>query len=114
MILNQTRTVKYSMLDDSEDVVQYGVFAQDVRDMLRDNGIGYRSVLNIGLTDGSEQTTTNLYESEDKVSYSIDYTQFVAPLIKGWQYHDQLISDLQQEIKELHQRIDILEGKKGF
>ena len=114
MILNQTRTVKYSMLDDSEDVVQYGVFAQDVRDMLRDNGIGYRSVLNIGLTDGSEQTTTNLYESEDKVSYSIDYTQFVAPLIKGWQYHDQLISDLQQEIKELHQRIDILEGKKGL
>ena len=106
MILNQTRTVKYSMLDESEDMIQYGVFAQDIRDMLRDSNLGYRTVLNIGLMDGSEETTTNLYESEERVSYSIDYTQFIAPLIKGWQYHEQLIDDLREEIKQLKQQLN--------
>ena len=111
MILNQTRTVKYSMLDESEDMIQYGVFAQDIRDMLRDSNLGYRTVLNIGLMDGSEETTTNLYESEERVSYSIDYIQFIAPLIKGWQYHESELEELQRAHQELQGKHNSLEGQ---
>lgn len=111
IILQNTKTVKYSMLDDSEDMVQYGVFAQDVRDMLIENNIGYRTMLNIGLTDGSEQLSTNLYESEANVSYSVDYLQFIAPLIKGWQYHNDELEETKQKYQALQGQYQSLQGQ---
>lgn len=111
IILQNTKTVKYSMLNDSDNMVQYGVFAQDVRDMLIDNNIGYRTMLNISLMDGSEQISTNLYESEDNVTYSVDYLQFVAPLIKGWQYHNSELDTLKREHQELQGKYNSLEGQ---
>lgn len=111
ILLKNTKTVKYSMLDDSEDMIQYGVFAQDVRDMLIVNNIGYRTMLNISRMDGSEQITTNLYESEDDVTYSVDYLQFIAPLIKGWQYHNDELSTLKREYQSLQGQYQSLQGQ---
>ena len=111
LILNSIQTVKYTMIDESEDAVQYGVFAQDIRDMLRINNLGYRSMLNISLTDGSEQMTTNLYASEDSVTYGVDYIQFIAPLIKGWQYHESELEELQRTHQELQGKYNSLEGQ---
>ena len=111
ILLKNTKTVKYSMLDDSEDMIQYGVFAQDVRDMLIVNNIGYRTMLNISRMDGSEQITTNLYESEDDVTYGIDYLQFIAPLIKGWQYHNDELSTLKIEYQSLQGQYQSLQGQ---
>lgn len=110
-ILQNIKTVKYSMLDDSEDMVQYGVFAQDVRDMLIKNNIGYRTMLNIGLMDGSEQQSTNLREPEEHVSYSVDYLQFIAPLIKGWQYHNDKLDELKQNYQILQGQYNALIGQ---
>lgn len=114
ILLKNTKPVKYSMLDDSEDMIRYGVFAQDVRDMLIDNNIGYRTVLNIGLMDGSEQISTNLYEPEDNVSYSVDYVQYVAPLIKGWQYHNKQLEELTVKYNDLEGRYNSLTGLINF
>lgn len=111
ILLKNTKTVKYSMLDDSEDMIQYGVFAQDVRDMLIVNNMGYRTMLNISRMDGSEQITTNLYESEDDVTYSVDYLQFIAPLIKGWQYHNDELSTLKREYQSLQGQYQSLQGQ---
>ena len=111
ILLKNTKTVKYSMLDDSEDMIQYGVFAQDVRDMLIVNNIGYRTMLNISRMDGSEQITTNLYESEDDVTYGVDYLQFIAPLIKGWQYHNDELSTLKIEYQSLQGQYQSLQGQ---
>lgn len=111
ILLKNTKTVKYSMLDDSEDMIQYGVFAQDVRDMLIVNNMGYRTMLNISRMDGSEQITTNLYESEDDVTYSVDYLQFIAPLIKGWQYHNDELSTLKKEYQSLQGQYQSLQGQ---
>lgn len=111
ILLKNTKTVKYSMLDDSEDMIQYGVFAQDVRDMLIVNNMGYRTMLNISRMDGSEEITTNLYESEDDVTYSVDYLQFIAPLIKGWQYHNDELSTLKREYQSLQGQYQSIQGQ---
>lgn len=109
-VLGEIKTVKYSMLSDSEDVVQYGVFAQDIRDMLQKNHLGYRSMLSVSYI-GSEKDTTNLYESEDNVTYSVDYLQFIAPLIKGWQYHESELEELKRAHQELQGKYNSLEGQ---
>lgn len=111
LLLTNIQTVKYSMIDESEDAVQYGVFAQDIRDMLRINNLGYRSMLNISFIDGSEQMTTNLYASEDSVTYGVDYIQFIAPLIKGWQYHNDELSTLKREYQSLQGQYQSLQGQ---
>ena len=111
LLLNNIQTVKYSMIDESEDAVQYGVFAQDIRDMLRINNLGYRSMLNISFIDGSEQMTTNLYASEDSVTYGVDYIQFIAPLIKGWQYHNSELSTLKRDYQVLRGQYQSLQGQ---
>lgn len=111
LLLTNIQTVKYSMIDESEDAVQYGVFAQDIRDMLCINNLGYRSMLNISFIDGSEQMTTNLYASEDSVTYGVDYIQFIAPLIKGWQYHNGELSTLKREYQSLQGQYQSLQGQ---
>ena len=51
------------------------------------------------------KSTTNLEADESNVVYGIDYIQYIAPLIKGWQYHDQLIHELQEEIRQLKSKL---------
>ena len=103
-ILRNVSPVQYSLLDEADEIVRYGVIAQDVRDILIANNIGYRSIISI--SDYKDmKSTTNLEADESNVVYGIDYIQYIAPLIKGWQYHDQLIHELQEEIRQLKSKL---------
>lgn len=99
-ILNGIIAKKFTMKDDLYNKVQYGVYAQDIRDMLINNNIGYRTLINISKNDDSE-ILVDLESPEDEVIYGVDYEQLIIPLVQGWQYQESLIKKLENRISEL-------------
>ena len=112
-LLRGTSIKKFTYKDDKDHILQYGIYAQDLRDLLISSGIGHMGALSIGLKDTDGEITKDLTYNEDLVKYSVDYVQFVSPIIVGWQYHDKEIEELKDEIKLLKQQLNDIRRLKG-
>ena len=113
-LLNGLKPKKYTYKYNNDKDIHHGLYAQDLRDLLIDSGIGYYSALGIDIITDKDDTqkSYDLFEPEENVSYGIDYNQFTADLINGWKYHEEEINELkgiinkqQSEIDELKQTI---------
>lgn len=93
------------------NVVQNGVFAQDVRDVLISSGIGYRPYLIIEPTDNEDDGI--IYDintpETNRIQYSIDYSKIVPLLWKGWQYHDDKFTEMERKTKLMQNQIENLQ-----
>lgn len=100
-ILKDYRAVKFYWKNDEEKNIMYGTVAQDLRDSLLKNNIQNPGlVLNYNMK--TEKLSYDLNDPEtDDMSYSVDYTSLINPLIKGWQAHEKEIAELKEEIKKL-------------
>ena len=92
-ILRNINIINFIYKTDNTKTVQNGIIAQDLRDVLITNKIGFRPYLAIeDLENHNFHNDLNL--PEDKVRYSIDYSKFTPILWKGWQIHDNKIKKL--------------------
>jgi hypothetical protein len=99
---------EFSYIADESGTLQYGIMAQDLRDTLVSKGIGYRSMLQIQVKN-SDEITQDLLRDESEVEYGIDYSKIVPVLMDGWQYHDDKIRDLTDQLKQALERIETQE-----
>lgn len=86
---------------------QNGVFAQDLRELLKKNNIGNRPYLQWEYNDNDRD---NIYydinaPEKDDMTYSVSYNHMIPALIKGWQMQN-------KEIEELEKKLAILRIKK--
>lgn len=101
------RTINYIYKADENKRVQSGVYAQDLRDILKE--FGYRTYLSIeSTTDDETDFYFDLEHDESEVIYGIDYSKLVPVLIKGWQMHEQKISELESKIERLEAMVETL------
>lgn len=104
---------KFTYKNDVQSIVNYGFYAQQVRDILIQKGFSHSALLDI--SDGrTEKRLTDLSAPEETVTYGLDYTQLVPILVKGWQYHDVEYQKINAEImamKILYE--NILKSLKG-
>ena len=101
LLLKGLQPKVYTFKDDDDSVIQHGLYAQDMRDYLKESGLGYISALKICVLDTEDELSTNLDYPEEKVRYGIDYSLLVSDLINGWKYHEEEISNLKSKIEEL-------------
>jgi len=85
------------------NLIQNGIFAQDLRDVMKQYNISNRPWLQ-----WHYNTDDNVYydinESEtDNMTYEINYSSLIPLLIKGWQINENKISQLKDKIKELEE-----------
>lgn len=92
-ILNNLDIKKFTYKSDEDNKIRYGIYAQDLRDILKNLDIGYVSALSI-YNPNTKEYITDLNHSEDDVVYGVDYMQFIPLLIKAYQ-------NLLNKIKEL-------------
>lgn len=111
VILSNSKIEKFTYINDKLQITNYGVYAQDLRDVLIASGIGHISMLNITLKDSDGKQTTDLLTPEDLVDYSVDYSQYVPVLVSGWQYHDKQIEFLKNENESLRNKLILLEQR---
>lgn len=78
-------------------IIHNGFMAQNVRDVLIDNNIGYRPYLIIG------KDNYDLKTPEENTVYGLDYSMFTPLLLSGWQYHE-------EQLHKLEERISVLEN----
>lgn len=83
-ILSNLDVKKFTYKSDEDNKVRYGIYAQDLRDILKNLDIGYVSALSI-YNPNTKEYITNLDHIEDDVVYGVDYTQFIPLLIKAFQ-----------------------------
>ena len=86
---------------------QNGIFAQDLRELLKKNNIGNRPYLQWEYNDSDrDDVYYDINASErDDMTYSISYDHMIPALIKGWQMQN-------KEIEELEKKLAILRMKK--
>lgn len=107
IILSEAKVKKFIYKRDlDKNNLQYGIIAQDLRDTLINNNLGYRTILRI--TDKKDKITnlTDLETPEEKVEYGVDYVQYIPLLIKGWQDHEKEIISLKNEIQNLKNQLN--------
>ena len=109
LLLKQLIPKKFTYIRDDKNILNYGIYAQDFRDSLIKSGIGHVAALDISILE-SEDITVDMNTSENLVRYSVDYTQFISPLIKGWQYHNSEIDLLKQENQMLKEELTQLKS----
>jgi hypothetical protein len=112
-ILSDAKIHKFTYKADKMQKINYGVYAQDLRDTLINTGIGHISMLGINIDGSDGEQTKNLLTPEDEVRYSVDYTQYAPLLVSGWQYHEENIHNLisrveclEKENKELKEKLE--------
>ena len=105
-ILSGSKIQKFTYKSDKLQGVNYGVYAQDLRDLLISSGIGHISMLGIDLKDSDGEQTKDLTTPEENVQYTVDYSQYAPLLVKGWQYHDRKIVDMETRANEDESRIE--------
>lgn len=91
----------YRYKNDDPDLVRSGLMAQDLRDILKNDGIGYRAYLGQRVNGTNSTFSHDLNASEEDVMYSIEYSQLVPILWKGWQMHEKKIHELEERIAKL-------------
>lgn len=101
--------INFTYKNDDPKNINSGIYAQDLRDVLKEAGIGYRSYLQI-LDNTSEDGDTyyDLDHNEDDVLYGIDYSKIVPVLMKGWQMHEQKISELEERLAKMEAMVETL------
>lgn len=105
-ILSGSKIQKFTYKSDKLQGVNYGVYAQDLRDLLISSGIGHISMLGIDLKDSDGEQTKDLTTPEENVRYTVDYSQYAPVLVKGWQHHDRKIVDLETRATTYESRIE--------
>lgn len=105
-ILSGSKIQKFTYKSDKLQGVNYGVYAQDLRDLLISSGIGHISMLGIDLKDSDGEQTKDLTTPEENVRYTVDYSQYAPVLVKGWQHHDRKIVDLETKANTYESRIE--------
>ena len=65
-------------------------------------------MLGIDLKDSDGEQTKDLKTPEEDVRYTVDYSQYAPLLVKGWQYHNQKIVDLETKANTYESRIEDL------
>ena len=110
-ILKEVDIINFTLKKDEKAVIQNGISAQQLRDVLIKNKLGYRYYLDIEDVESSNQSTyTDLDMPEEKVRYGIDYGRLTPILWKGWQIHDDRITALEKENAVLRNEIQKLKG----
>lgn len=97
-ILNNLNIKKFTYKSDKNNRINYGIYAQDLRDILQDYDIGHVSALSI-YDKNADAYIMDLNHLEDDVKYSVDYTQFIPLLIKAYQ-------NLSDKVKKIEELID--------
>ena len=83
------------------NLIQNGIFAQDLRDIMKQYNISNRPWLQWHYNN-DDNVYYNINEPEtDNMTYEINYSSLVPLLIKGWQINENKISQLKDKIKEL-------------
>jgi hypothetical protein len=90
-ILNSTRIREYSWKDDESNKSQIGVIAQELHETFK----GAVSV-------GSDE---ELLGTEDYKPWAVDKTAFTFHLVAGFQEHERIIKELQEQINSLKNQI---------
>ena len=91
----------------NNNLIQNGIFAQDLKELLKINNIGNRPYLQWEYNDDDRDGiyyNINAPEKDD-MTYSVSYDHMVPALIKGWQMQN-------KEIEELEKKLAILRIKK--
>ena len=81
-----------------ENIRQYGLYAQDVRDSILESGTDPYGIVVANCTDG---TTGDMTVTPDKCTYAMDYMEVIPLLINGFQVHHSEISELKERISTL-------------
>lgn len=101
--------INFSYKEDEKKIVQNGFKAQQMRDLLKSSGIGYRPYLDIqDVTCEESEPLYDLDAPEGNVLYGVDYSRFTPLLVSGWQIHDSRINELEAEIASLRSEIAAL------
>ena len=108
-ILRSIDIINFTYKGDTTRVIQNGVSAQQLRDVLIKEGIGLRGYLLIDSVT-SKDVYYDLNTPEEKVKYGIDYQKFTPILWKGWQIHDEIIDSHEARIKALEEELKKLKG----
>ena len=106
LLLRNSKMKKFTYKTDKDKIVQYGAYAQDLRDTLIQTGIGHIAALGIDISDTDGQITTDLMRAEEQVRYTIDYTQYIAPLVVGWQDHDRKMGCYDSKLNALQTQLN--------
>ena len=106
-LLRNVKPINFSYKEDCKKLVQTGFSAQEIRDVLQNNNIGYRPYLVI--EQKSEDGMIPIHDlntpETDEIIYSLDYSKFTPILWGGWQIHDKRIAKLEAEIERLKKMI---------
>ena len=87
-----------------DNLIQNGIFAQDLRDILKKYNIGNRPYLQWEYNDDRDDVYYDINAPEkDDMFYEINYSSMIPLLIKGWQINENKISHLKDKIKELEE-----------
>ena len=96
-ILNSTKIREYSWKDDEFEKPQIGVIAQELHETFK----GAVSV-------GSDQEE---FGTENYKPWAVDKTAFTFHLIAGWQEHQRIIQEQQEQIKSLTEQVQALKSQ---
>lgn len=100
-ILSGSEMHKFTYKSDISQIVNYGIYAQQLRDLLISSGLGHMAILRMELRNTDGETTTDLTTSEEEIKYTVDYMQYIPFLIAGWQYHERKIAELELRLLEM-------------
>lgn len=99
-LIYNLKPISFKYNDEENPNKRYGIVAQDFRDYLIEKNINNSSALIIDKQEGiDEDIVLDVNTNEEKVFYSVDYTQFIAPLIKVVQKQKKEIDNLKNLIK---------------
>ena len=108
-LLDKTPIRQYTYIEDKDQIVNNGVFAQDVRDVMLKYDIQYRPYISIEYPNSKDRNVIkDLNTPEQDVEYYIDYTKFIPELWNGWKYNHNEIGTLKQEIADLKKQLENL------
>ena len=87
---------------DKGERVHYGFGAQSVAKLIKNLDIGDLSIVQASIVEGGEERPYHGEEIDDsKLSWGLNYNEFIAPLVKVVQSQQQEINMLKKSIKEL-------------
>ena len=100
LIYNGLKPTSYYLNSDN-NTKRYGIIAQDFRDWLIENNKGFLGGLCVTKEIDGDIEFVDLNEKEEDVNYYINYTEFIAPLIKVVQNQKKEIDELKELVNKL-------------